>query len=205
MRSIVLLLAFAAVAVGKDIIATVELLPHDNINPVTGNIRLFQSDSGGPVTVTGTITGLTPGNHGFHIHEKGDLSNKCLSTGGHFNPTNHVHGAPTDTVRHVGDLGNIKANVDGVANINIVDNVISLVGTNNIIGRGVVVHSGVDDLGKGGHELSPITGNAGSRVSCGVIELESSEGSLPSSRSSISIGHHTVLVPLIFIVFKYYN
>ncbi|XP_057331461.1 uncharacterized protein LOC130671531 [Microplitis mediator] len=172
MKSIVLLLAFAAVAVSEDIIAVVKLLPHEDTNPVSGNLRLVQSDSSGPVTVTGTITGLTPGKHGFHVHEKGDLSNKCLSTGGHFNPTNQVHGAPTDTVRHVGDLGNIEANADGVADIDIVDNVISLVGTNNIIGRGVVVHSNVDDLGKGGHELSPITGNAGSRVSCGVIELE---------------------------------
>lgn len=79
------------------------------------------------------------------------------------------HGAPTDAERHVGDLGNILANQEGIATISMADNVIQLMGPNNIIGRAVVVHSGVDDLGKGGNAESLKTGNAGSRVVCGVI------------------------------------
>ncbi|KAG8036140.1 hypothetical protein G9C98_004720 [Cotesia typhae] len=169
--SIVLLLAFAAVAVSKDIVAVVKLMPHDSTKFVTGNLKFVQSNPTGPVTITGTINGLTPGKHGFHVHEKGDLTNNCTTTGGHFNPTSQAHGAPTDTIRHIGDLGNIEATAQGVATVNIVDKMISLSGPNSIIGRAVVVHSGVDDLGKGGHELSKTTGNAGTRWSCGVIGI----------------------------------
>lgn len=53
---------------------------------VTGNVTFVQSNRGGPVTVTGVLSGLTEGPHGFHVHEKGDLSNGCMSTGSHFNP-----------------------------------------------------------------------------------------------------------------------
>lgn len=81
------------------------------------------------------------------------------------------HGAPTDAIRHVGDLGNIDANNEGVATINISDKIISLSGPNSIIGRGVVVHSGVDDLGKNQDQGSKTTGNAGDRMGCGVIGI----------------------------------
>jgi len=79
------------------------------------------------------------------------------------------HGAPEDTYRHVGDLGNIYAGNDGVAIIDVQDSHLSLNGLNSIIGRGVVIHAGKDDLGKGGDEGSLKTGNAGGRVACAVI------------------------------------
>lgn len=69
--------------------AVVHLTPPDaNAKNVTGNIRIVQSVANGPVTITGTIYGLSEGRHGFHVHEKGDLSEGCLSTGAHFNPDN---------------------------------------------------------------------------------------------------------------------
>lgn len=74
-------------------------------------------------------------------------------------------------MRHVGDLGNIEANAQGTAQLNIVDKIISLTGSNSIIGRAIVIHSDVDDLGKGGTNLSLSTGNSGSRVGCGVIGI----------------------------------
>ncbi|KAK4336864.1 hypothetical protein RND71_044020 [Anisodus tanguticus] len=111
------------------------------------------------------------GQHGFHVHEFGDTSNGCISTGPHFNPTGKTHGAPEDSERHVGDFGNIVADDAGVAKINITDSLASLNGENSIIGRAVVVHADVDDLGRGGHELSKSTGNAGARVACGIIGL----------------------------------
>ena len=46
-----------------------------------------------------------------------------------------------------------------------------LYGEHSIIGRSMVCHADPDDLGKGGHELSLTTGNAGARVACGVIGL----------------------------------
>lgn len=63
------------------------------------------------------------------------------------------------------------ADESGKAAINITDKFISLTGDNSILGRTVVVHADVDDLGKGGHELSKTTGNAGGRLACGVIGI----------------------------------
>ncbi|KAJ8917786.1 hypothetical protein NQ315_010692 [Exocentrus adspersus] len=136
---------------------------------VTGNITFTKTDSG--VTVSGTVSGLKEGKHGFHIHALGDLSGGCTSTGGHFNPTNLTHGSPDDKNRHIGDLGNIVADASGVAKIEISDTLIDLEGENSIIGRGVVVHEGEDDLGKGGYEDSLTTGHAGGRLACGVVGI----------------------------------
>jgi len=139
---------------------------------VSGVIR-FQQTGGppSPVSVSGNVTGLSAGRHGFHIHQLGDTSGGCKSTGGHFNPLQLRHGAPGDLYRHVGDLGNILAGEDGVAVVNLEDTQLSLTGLASIVGRGVVVHAGMDDLGRGGDDGSMKTGNAGGRVACGVIGL----------------------------------
>ncbi|KAI2803823.1 hypothetical protein RDWZM_001849 [Blomia tropicalis] len=139
-------------------------------SPVSGTIFFEQKDNG-PVSVTGTVNGLTAGDHGFHVHEFGDNTNGCTSAGAHFNPFGKTHGAPADQERHVGDLGNVTADANGVANVNIQDSLITLEGANTIVGRSLVVHADPDDLGRGGHELSKTTGNAGGRVACGVIGL----------------------------------
>ncbi|XP_072988181.1 superoxide dismutase [Cu-Zn]-like [Typha latifolia] len=132
----------------------------------------FSQEGVGPTTVTGSISGLKPGLHGFHIHALGDTTNGCVSTGPHFNPAGKEHGAPEDEIRHAGDLGNVTAGNDGTAHFIVVDRQIPLSGPNSIIGRAVVVHADQDDLGKGGHELSKTTGNAGGRIACGIIGLQ---------------------------------
>jgi len=133
---------------------------------------VFEQQGNGPVTVTGEVTGLKPGLHGFHIHEFGDGTNGCTSAGPHFNPEGKDHGGPDHEIRHAGDLGNVEANDNGTAKVNIQDAQISLqTGRNNIVGRSLVVHADPDDLGQGGHELSKTTGNAGGRLACGVIGL----------------------------------
>ncbi|XP_065174229.1 superoxide dismutase [Cu-Zn] isoform X2 [Atheta coriaria] len=134
---------------------------------VKGVVKFTKTDKG--VVVEGNVTGLTPGKHGFHVHQFGDLSNGCATTGGHFNPLKKNHGARDATERHVGDLGNIEADDKGVATISLTDHVIDLEGDNNIIGRAIVVHEGEDDYGLGGHDDSLTTGHAGGRVACGII------------------------------------
>ncbi|KRT86907.1 hypothetical protein AMK59_2413 [Oryctes borbonicus] len=137
---------------------------------VNGTIKFKQTDDG--VVIEGEVLGLTPGKHGFHVHGKGDLSDGCTSTGSHFNPFNKDHGSPDSENRHVGDLGNIVADDKGVAKIQITDKIISLrSGDTNILGRAIVVHSGEDDLGRGGHDDSLTTGHAGGRVACGIIGI----------------------------------
>ncbi|KIJ64510.1 hypothetical protein HYDPIDRAFT_28450 [Hydnomerulius pinastri MD-312] len=141
-------------------------------SPVTGTVTFEQTSKGGPVTITGDILNLDPSSkRGFHIHGLGDLSDGCMSTGSHFNPFGNTHGAPSDSVRHVGDLGNIVSDEYGTASLSFTDDIISLNGPLSIVGRAVVVHAGTDDLGRGDNEDSLKTGNAGGRAACGVIGL----------------------------------
>ena len=83
--------------------------------------------------------------------------------------TGKEHGAPEDDNRHVGDLGNIVADKDGNAKVDITDKLIKLDGEHSIVGRAIVCHADPDDLGTGGHEDSKKTGHAGARVACGII------------------------------------
>ncbi|TPP63276.1 Superoxide dismutase [Fasciola gigantica] len=138
---------------------------------VQGTVRFVQESETSPVHIKVDINGLKPGKHGFHVHAYGDTTNGCISAGPHFNPTGVDHGGPSDSVRHVGDLGNVEANQNGLAHVEFTDSVISLSGVNSVIGRAMVVHENEDDLGRGGHEQSKITGNAGGRLACGVIGL----------------------------------
>ena len=134
-------------------------------NNVSGEVVFTETDSG--MLVVAEVTGLTEGKHGFHIHEYGDCSKPDgTSAGGHFNPWNKPHGAPWDKERHVGDLGNIVAAAGDTARLELVDTLLSFNGKNSIIGRGIIVHAGEDDL-----KTQP-TGNAGARVACGVIGVE---------------------------------
>ena len=131
-------------------------------NKVSGVVTFTKTDSG--IKIVADLEGLTPGKHGFHVHEFGDCSSlDGKSAGGHFNPENQAHGAPDDVIRHVGDLGNVEAGNDGKAHYQRVDSVISLSGAHSIIGRAVIIHDGEDDL-----KTQP-TGNAGERVACGII------------------------------------
>jgi superoxide dismutase, Cu-Zn family len=122
--------------------------------------------------IQGEISGLTPNSlHGFHIHEFGDLSDGCKSAGAHYNPKGMTHGGLHDKVRHVGDLGNVKANEKGVGKFLLWDKMVKLTGKNSIIGRSLVIHEKEDDLGRTNHPDSKTTGNSGARIACGVIGL----------------------------------
>uniref|UniRef100_A0A4W5KU99 Superoxide dismutase 1, soluble n=1 Tax=Hucho hucho TaxID=62062 RepID=A0A4W5KU99_9TELE len=68
---------------------------------VTGTVFFEQEGDSAPVKLTGEISGLTPGEHGFHVHVFGDNTNGCMSAGPHFNPHDKTHGGPTDDVRLV--------------------------------------------------------------------------------------------------------
>ena len=137
-----------------------------------GVVHFEQKSMFARTLVTGTFTGLNPGQlHGFHVHMYGDLSDGCTTAGPHYNPHGNVHAGPDDEVRHVGDLGNVQADSEGNGSYERADQQISLQGPFSVIGRSCVLHAGTDDLGRGGHELSLTTGNAGGRIACGVIGL----------------------------------
>jgi Cu-Zn family superoxide dismutase len=133
-------------------------------NSVSGTVTFTRVPEG--VKVVADLSGLTPGKHGFHIHEFGDCSSADgTSAGGHFNPAGSTHGAPMDMNRHEGDMGNIEAGANGKAHLEYIDSHMSFEGTNSILGRSVIVHANQDDM-----KTQP-TGNAGPRIACGVIGL----------------------------------
>ncbi|XP_069192291.1 superoxide dismutase [Cu-Zn] isoform X2 [Procambarus clarkii] len=149
--------------------AVVDLVPGSN--QISGRLEIHRSYNG--LVFVGTVYGLTPGKHGFHVHEKGDLGDGCKAAGGHFNPFKKNHGAPEDLERHAGDFGNVVADYQGVASIYVSDNHVSLDPSSQsyIGGLAIVVHAGVDDLGRGGNPESLKTGNAGARSGCGIIQV----------------------------------
>lgn len=131
---------------------------------VSGLVTFTKTGAG--IEVVAHVEGLTPGKHGFHIHEYGDCSALDLSSaGGHFNPGKMPHAGPGSVQRHVGDLGNLEADSMGVAHSELTDNMLTFEGIHSIIGRAVVVHQGEDDF------TTQPAGNSGARVACGVIGI----------------------------------
>ncbi len=146
--------------------------------PPTARVQLWASSGsqasgvvtftprGDAVLVVARVSGLTPGEHGFHVHEVGDCSAPDASSAkGHFNPGGVMHGYYQHAEHHAGDLPNLVANASGVANYRAEVRGLQLdTGPNGILGRSVIVHANADDY------RSQPAGNSGMRVACGVIE-----------------------------------
>jgi superoxide dismutase, Cu-Zn family len=168
MKTIFSVLVFIGVSCGLAFAAettkAIAVLHSASGSNVSGTVTF--TASGDNVKVVADISGLTPGKHGFHIHEFGDCSDpKAASAGAHFNPAHKQHGAPDSGDRHAGDLGNIEADASGKAHVEMTDSVMKLNGADSIIGHAVIVHEKADDL-----KTQP-TGDAGGRVACGVIGI----------------------------------
>ena len=131
-------------------------------NTASGTVTFTQK--GDKVTVNAKVSGLTPGGHGFHIHEKGDCSAPdAMSAAGHFNPGGKPHGPP-DADHHAGDMPVLQADASGNATVTADLSGITIgSGTSDIVGKAVIVHKDADD-----YKTQP-TGNSGARVACGVI------------------------------------
>ena len=151
----------------------------NNMNKkIKGNVFFKETQRGLQIKIS--ISGISPGKHGLHIHEYGDLTEGCSSLCSHFNPTKSVHGGRNSEERHLGDLGNVTADENGNVETTIYYKMLRITGDFGIVGRSVVLHADEDDLGKGGikngeivdeekHEESLKTGNAGKRIACGII------------------------------------
>lgn len=149
-------------ASAQEVTKAIAVLHPASSSQVMGTVTFTKVGDG--VKVVADVTGLTPGKHGFHIHEFGDCSAPdATSAGGHFNPSNNPHAGHDAEKRHEGDLGNIEADSSGKAHLESTDKMMTMSGAKSIIGRGVIVHEKEDDL-----KTQP-TGNAGGRLACGVI------------------------------------
>ena len=138
---------------------------------VKGSVAFSEDLPNNRIKIDLNISGLKPkSKNGFHVHEAGDLTDKCTSMCSHFNPHGNTHGRPGMKNRHVGDLGNIHTNNKGEAKYTFYDDVIKLRGSkSNIIGRGLIIHEDEDDCGLGNNAESLRTGNSGKRIACAVI------------------------------------
>ncbi len=137
-----------------------------NDSGVTGTATFTQNDD--QITLLIEIQGASPGLRAVHIHENGDCSAPDgSSAGGHWNPTDVMHGKWGEGEFHLGDIGNITVGEDGTGSISLTTDLWEI-GTGSdvdVVGKGIIVHAGADDF------ISQPSGAAGMRIGCGVIVL----------------------------------
>ncbi|CAF1215382.1 unnamed protein product [Rotaria sp. Silwood1] len=186
------ILVFLLIQDGQSTMTAVALVHVDSSITPTGTILFYQRDTNSPVRVVGILNGLKSNTvHGFHVHRdpliNGELN--CTAAGPHFNPYGTLHGPREADLkhRHVGDLGNLTANDNGIIIVELSDSIIDLYNvTRSIANRTIVLHAMRDDGGKGGFPDSNTTGNAGARIACGVISLPMKESDTKSHSSKSS-------------------
>jgi len=131
---------------------------------IKGSVHFHEVE--GALKVMAQFSGVTPGKHGIHVHEKGSCEDGGKAAGGHFNPHGTAHGfLPEDGLHaaHAGDMGNILIEEDGTGTLVVELPELSLAGEHGVVGKAVILHEKEDDFGQP-------TGNAGSRIGCGVIQ-----------------------------------
>lgn len=133
---------------------------------VSGNFFLEDTEQG--MNLRGKVTGLTPGKHGFHVHEFGSCGSEGKDAGSHFNPQDAKHGyLPKEKLKHAhaGDFGNLEADESGTATIDITLPGLTVSGNPfAVAGRAIIIHEHEDDF-------SQPLGNAGGRIGCGLIVI----------------------------------
>ena len=133
---------------------------------VTGNARFNEKNGKVKMTLEITVPKKANQSVAVHLHEHGSCGDMGKEAHGHWNPTKVNHGKWGGDNFHRGDIGNVKLDKEGKGKIEIETELWTLTGTDstkNILSKAVIVHGGVDD-----YKTQP-TGNAGSRIGCGVI------------------------------------
>ncbi|XP_027874414.1 extracellular superoxide dismutase [Cu-Zn] [Xiphophorus couchianus] len=142
----------------------------EGLPKVYGQVLFKQEQSEGKLQVLLRLNGFptedAPEPRAVHIHQYGDLSRGCDSTGGHYNPFDVNH------PKHPGDFGNFISQ-EGQIKV-LIESEATLFGNLSALGRAVVIHEKRDDLGLGGDIGSLLHGNAGRRLACCVIGMSSS-------------------------------
>ncbi len=162
---LVVSMIFLACATTMRPTATATLMPTTG-STAQGTVRFVQL-AGGAVEVSVDLTGVPPGVHGFHVHDKGDCGDNGNAAGGHFNPMGTGHGAPQGDPHHAGDFGNVTADASGTVRETFTTRSVTVeAGASSAVGHAVILHANPDDL------TTQPTGNAGGRIACGVVEMK---------------------------------
>lgn len=150
---------------GADVTNSVEL--RNAAGEVIGHAQISEEADG--IRFALQLRGLEPGSaHGLHVHEKGVCTPPTFeSAGGHFNPTQRVHGFADPNGPHLGDLPNVTADENGQIVTNVIANDVTRgteqTGLRRPGGTALVLHESADDY------LTNPSGNSGARIACGVI------------------------------------
>jgi superoxide dismutase, Cu-Zn family len=130
-----------------------------------GTVKFIQTE--GELLIAAVLSGLPPGKHGIHLHEKGVCAEPdYASAGEHFNPTNQPHACPPDKARHAGDLGNVEVDAEGNARFELRTDLLTVdAGPSSVVGRAVILHDMEDDC------MTHPSGAAGKRLACAVVQM----------------------------------
>ncbi len=142
------------------------IINETNESGLTGK-AVFTQD-GDNIKFVISLANASPGEHAVHIHETGDCSAPDgKSAGGHWNPTGVAHGKWGEGEFHLGDIGNLTANAQGMGKLELTTNLWEMNTGSDIdfVGKAIIVHADADDF------VSQPSGNAGPRIGCGVIEF----------------------------------
>jgi Cu-Zn family superoxide dismutase len=156
--------AHATTTAPADSTTDARALVRDGAGRDLGALTVRGEDAG--IAIFGTLTGLPPGTHGFHVHEAGRCEAPFESAGGHWNPTSRQHGRENPDGPHLGDLPNLLVPEDGTVVLQVMIAAGTLRGANGLLdqdGAAVVIHAGPDD------DRTDPSGNSGGRIACGVI------------------------------------
>jgi Cu-Zn family superoxide dismutase len=163
------LLALPGSILAGDVTVKMFLVDKDGVGKEIGTVKASDSKYG--LILTPQLSGLSPGLHGFHVHEKPDCSPAtkedkpvaALAAGGHYDPEKTGrHEGPYGN-GHLGDLPALCVDADGKATLPVLAPRLKVA---DIEGRSLMIHAGGDNYS----DTPAPLGGGGARVACGVVK-----------------------------------
>lgn len=168
-KLVAILLSLSAASVYADIVVPMNLVDEKGVGASVGQVTISESKYG--LVFTPSLQGLSPGIHGFHLHQNASCEPKekdgkmiaAGAAGGHYDPAaTNVHGTPWGD-GHLGDLPPLYVEANGAVNQAVLAPRLKL---SDLQGRALMIHAGGDN-----HSDHPAAlGGGGARISCGVIK-----------------------------------